>query len=208
VRDRPARPFLCIIGGAKVSDKLGVLERLAARADALAIGGAMAYTFLLARGEAVGRSRVEPDRVESARRLLEASAEVLLPVDHVVASSEHDAGGARTVQRIPPDAVGLDLGPRSVELICARVQRAQTVFWNGPLGVFERPPFDRGTLAVARAMAASRAYTVIGGGDSLAAVAAAGVGGRISHLSTGGGASLEFLQGRTLPGVAALGDDA
>jgi phosphoglycerate kinase len=208
VRDRPDRPFLCIVGGAKVSDKLAVLGQLARRADSIAIGGAMAYTFLLARGEPVGRSRVEPEQVEAAKRLLGGPAEVLLPVDHVVAASVDDGPGARTVERIPDHAMGLDLGPRSVERIHERVRSARTVFWNGPLGVFERPPFDRATHAVALALAESAAYTVVGGGDSLAAIAAAGVGPRISHLSTGGGASLEFLEGRELPGVRVLEEGA
>ena len=204
VSSRPARPFVCIIGGAKVSDKLGVLTALAERADVIGIGGAMAYTFLLAKGEPVGRSLVEKDRVDVARALLGGKAEIVLPVDHVVASSLEDAAGARTVDRIPDDAVALDIGPRSVEALAARVQSAATVFWNGPLGLFERPPFDRGTRAIAQACAASKAYTVVGGGDSLAAVNAAGVADRFGHLSTGGGASLEFLEGSPLPGVEAL----
>ncbi len=204
VRDRPEHPFLCILGGAKVSDKLAVLERLTELADVLAIGGAMAYTFLLAKGEPVGRSLVEPGLVEEARRLLAGRAELLLPLDHVVAGSPDDAAAARTVERIPGDAMGLDLGPRSIAAIAERIGSARTVFWNGPLGRFEQPPFDRATRAAAGALAESSAYTVVGGGDSLAAIAAAGVGSRISHLSTGGGASLEFLEGRVLPGVAAL----
>jgi phosphoglycerate kinase len=187
VRDQPEHPYVCILGGAKVSDKLRVLEQLAQRADSIAIGGAMAYTFLLARGEP-----------------LSGGKEILLPVDHVVASSIDDTAGARTVDRIPDDAMALDIGPRSREAIAKRVAAAKTVFWNGPLGLFEKPPFDAGTRAVAELLAESPAYTVVGGGDSLAAVAAAGVGARISHLSTGGGASLEFLEGSALPGVEAL----
>jgi phosphoglycerate kinase len=204
VRDTPEHPYLCILGGAKVSDKLAVLESLSQRADAIAIGGAMAYTFLLARGEPVGRSLVEPDQVETARRLLAGRARILLPVDHVVAAGLDDSAGARTVRSIPADAMGLDVGPESATAIRAEIANARTVFWNGPLGLFERPPFDAGTTAVARALAESRAYSVVGGGDSLAAVHAAGVGERISHLSTGGGASLEFLEGRELPGITAL----
>jgi phosphoglycerate kinase len=204
VRDAPEHPYLCILGGAKVSDKLAVLESLSQRADVIAIGGAMAYTFLLARGEPVGRSLVEPDRVESARRLLEGRARILLPSDHVVAASPDGGEQARTVERIPDNAMALDIGPQSVAAIRAEVARARTVFWNGPLGLFERAPFDAGTTAVASALAESGAYSVVGGGDSLAAVQAAGVGARISHLSTGGGASLEFLEGRVLPGIAAL----
>jgi phosphoglycerate kinase len=203
VRDTPSRPYLCIVGGAKVSDKLKVLESLSERADALAIGGAMAYTFLAARGEPIGRSLVELDRIPEAKRLLAGRARILLPVDHVVAR-QLDATTGETVQQIPDDHLGLDIGPRSVEAIRTEVARAKTVFWNGPLGRFEQPPFDRGTRGVAEALAQSQAYTVVGGGDSLAAVQAAGVADRISHLSTGGGASLEFLEGSALPGVEVL----
>ena len=204
VRDQPAHPYICILGGAKVSDKILVLEQLAKRADAIAIGGAMAYTFLLARGEPVGRSLVERELVDTARRLLARKTEILLPIDHVVAASTDDSAGARIVDTIPEDAMALDIGPRSRAAIERRLADAKTVFWNGPLGLFEKPPFDAGTRAVAQMLAQSRAYTVVGGGDSLAAVHAAGVGARISHLSTGGGASLEFLEGRALPGVEAL----
>jgi phosphoglycerate kinase len=204
VRDAPEHPYVCILGGAKVSDKLAVLESLASRADTVVIGGAMAYTFLLARGEPVGRSLVEPDLVETARRLLAGRTELLLPVDHVVAANPDDAAGARTVERIPDGLMALDVGPRSRAAIEARVSRAKTVFWNGPLGFFEKKPFDAGTRAVAEMLAQSSGYTVVGGGDSLAAVRAAGVGARIRHLSTGGGASLEFLEGAALPGVEAL----
>jgi phosphoglycerate kinase len=181
-----------------------VLESLAARADTVAIGGAMAYTFLLAKGEPVGKSRVERDLVDTAKRLLGGKTEILLPVDHIVAASPDDEAGARTVERIPDDAMGLDIGPRSRAALAERVARAKTVFWNGPLGFFEKPPFDAGTHAVAELLAASPAYSVVGGGDSLAAVQASGVADRIRHLSTGGGASLEFLEGRALPGVEAL----
>ncbi|HXX47172.1 MAG TPA: phosphoglycerate kinase [Myxococcota bacterium] len=204
VRDAPEHPYVCVLGGAKVSDKLAVLESLAARADTVAIGGAMAYTFLLAKGEPVGKSLVEPELVATAKRLLAGETELLLPVDHVVAASPDDTAGARTVERIPDGAMALDVGPRSRAALAERVARAKTVFWNGPLGLFEKPPFDAGTRAVAQMLAASSAYTVVGGGDSLAAVQAAGVAARIRHLSTGGGASLEFLEGRALPGVEAL----
>ncbi len=204
VRDAPASPFVCILGGAKVSDKLAVLESLSKRADVIVIGGAMAFPFLRARGEPIGSSLIEADQVEPARRLLEGGAELVLPVDHVVAKNVDDAAGAETVARIPEDKMALDIGPASVERIRERLAGAATIFWNGPLGLFERPPFDAGTRAVARLVAASSAYSVVGGGDSLAAVRAAGASDRISHLSTGGGASLEFLEGRTLPGIAAL----
>jgi phosphoglycerate kinase len=204
VRDEPEHPFVCVLGGAKVSDKLAVLEALSARADALVIGGAMAYTFLLAKGEPVGRSLVERDLVDTARRLLAGRAEIVLPRDHVVAAGVDDAVGAATVAAIPADRMALDVGPESVAEIRRRLAQAKTVFWNGPLGLFEKPPFDRGTFAVARALAESRAYSVVGGGDSVAAVQASGVADRISHLSTGGGAALEFIEGRALPGIEAL----
>jgi phosphoglycerate kinase len=208
VRNEPGHPFVCIIGGAKVSDKLAVLETLAEQADTLIIGGAMAYTFLLARDEPVGRSLVEPDRVETARALLAKCDRILLPRDHVVAAGPDDASEARTVSSIPDDGMGLDIGPETVAEIGERVRLAKTIFWNGPLGLFEKPPFNRGTEAVANHVAASEAFSVVGGGDSVAAVRAAGVADRIDHLSTGGGASLEFIEGRTLPGVEALREKA
>ncbi|MCP4007345.1 MAG: phosphoglycerate kinase [bacterium] len=204
VRENPERPYVCVLGGAKVSDKLAVLEALASRADSIVIGGAMAYTFLLARGEPVGKSLVEPDLVDTALRLLDGKAEILLPVDHRVAPSLDDPERAELVEQIPADQMALDVGPASIAAIAQRLESARTVFWNGPLGVFEIPPFDHGTCAVAEILASSSAYSVVGGGDSLAAVQAAGVGERISHLSTGGGASLEFLEGKTLPGIEAL----
>ena len=204
VRDEPTPPFVCILGGVKVSDKLPVLNALSRRADAIVIGGAMAYTFLRARGEPVGVSLVEPDQIDLARQILEGGTEVVLPVDHVVAKNIDDAAGAETVTEIPDGKIALDIGPASVERIRERLAGAATIFWNGPLGLFERPPFDAGTRAVAKLVAANPAYSVVGGGDSLAAVRAAGVADRISHLSTGGGAALEFLEGRSLPGIAAL----
>ncbi len=204
VRDEPTPPFVCILGGAKVSDKLPVLDALSRRADAIVIGGAMAYTFMRARGEPVGASLLELDQLGHARHMLECGAKLVLPVDHVVAKNIDDAAGAETVTEIPDDRMALDIGPASVERIRERLVGAATIFWNGPLGLFERPPFDAGTRAVAQLLAASPAYSVVGGGDSLAAVRAAGVADRISHLSTGGGASLEFLEGRRLPGIAAL----
>ncbi len=208
VRDEPERPYVCILGGAKVSDKLGVLDALCRRADRVVIGGAMAFTFLLARGEPVGRSLVEPDQLQTALRLLDADVEILLPVDHVVAASPDDAASATTTTRIPADLAAYDIGPASIYAIGERLRGARTVFWNGPVGLFETPPFDRGTRAVAKLVALSSAYTVVGGGDSLAAIALTGVGDRISHLSTGGGASLEYLEGHTLPGIKALEADA
>lgn len=204
VRDRAEHPYICILGGAKVSDKLGVLEALSRRADAVAIGGAMAYTFLLAQGHEVGKSLVEPDLVSTAKRLLASDCELILPCDHVVAPSLDAADAASTVTEIPKDQIALDIGPKSVEAIRARVAGAKTVFWNGPLGLFETPPFNHGSEAVARALAESSAFSVVGGGDSLAAVSASGVESGISHLSTGGGAALEFLDGSALPGIEAL----
>ena len=204
----PARPCVCFLGGAKVSDKLGVLEALIERADAVAVGGAMAYTFLAARGEPIGRSLVEANRFEEARRML-ARAEargcpLLLPTDHVVAQSLEANAEARIVTKIPADAMGVDIGPATAARYAAEAARARTILWNGPMGVFEIDTFAKGTESLARAVAASSAKSIVGGGDSLAAVAKVGVGDRISHLSTGGGASLDFVQGLTLPGVAAL----
>lgn len=203
VRDEPARPYVCILGGAKVSDKLGVLEALAARADVLVIGGAMAYTFLLARGEPIGRSLVEPERIGEARRVLAGRATVLLPTDHVVAS-DPDAPAGEVVRRIPDDRMALDIGPETCAEIERRIEPAATVFWNGPLGLFEREPFADGTRRIAQTVARARAFSVVGGGDSVAAVHLAGVADRIDHISTGGGAALEYVEGRTLPGIAVL----
>ncbi len=204
----PERPFACFLGGAKVSDKLGVLEALIERADTVAVGGAMAYTFLAARGEPIGRSLVEPDRFEDARRML-ARAEargcpLLLPSDHVVADRVDAQAKAQVVTVIPDDAMGVDIGPQTAARYAAAAAAARTILWNGPMGVFEIDAFAKGTESLARAVADSAATSIVGGGDSLAAVAKVGVGDRISHLSTGGGASLEFVQGLTLPGVAAL----
>jgi phosphoglycerate kinase len=204
----PKRPLLCLLGGAKVSDKLAVLEALAPHADVLAIGGAMAYTFLRAAGEPTGSSLVEADRSADAGRVVDAARaagrRLLLPVDHVVAERMEADAPARVVERIPDGWMGLDIGPRTAELYAAEAMRAKTLFWNGPMGVFELEPFAKGTEAVARAAAASGAISVVGGGDSLAAIAKVGVADRITHLSTGGGASLEYVQGLALPGVVAL----
>jgi phosphoglycerate kinase len=204
----PERPLIVILGGAKVSDKLAVLEAQAKHADVLLIGGAMAYTFLAARGEPVGASLVEPDRIEDARgvaRAAEASGHrLLLPTDHVAAERIAADAAARVVRAIPDGWIGVDIGPETAARYAAEIARARTVFWNGPMGVFEVAPFAGGTAEVARAVAASAATTVVGGGDSLAAIGQLGLGDRITHLSTGGGASLEYIQGLDLPGVAAL----
>jgi phosphoglycerate kinase len=204
----PEHPLLCLLGGAKVSDKIAVLEALAPHADLLAVGGAMAYTFLLALGHPTGASLVEPERLEDALRVLEAAEKagrrVLLPTDHVVAREVASGAESEIRGEIPDGWIGVDIGPQSASSYAAEAGRARTIFWNGPMGVFEIDAFAKGTEAVARAVADSDARSVVGGGDSLAAVNRLGLGDRIGHLSTGGGASLEYVQGLTLPGVAAL----
>jgi len=209
----PDRPFVAIIGGAKVSDKLEVIENLLGKVDALAIGGAMAYTFLKARGVAIGKSLVEDDLLDKARdleaRAKAAKVTLALPTDHVVAPKLEAGAPAETLDVGDPaigDRMGLDIGPKTIDVYRSVITGAKTVIWNGPMGVFEIDAFARGTIEVARAVAEVTGTTVIGGGDSIAAVAKAGVTDRITHISTGGGASLEFLGGRVLPGVAALPD--
>jgi 3-phosphoglycerate kinase len=205
---QPERPLLCLLGGAKVSDKIAVLEALAPHADLLAIGGAMAYTFLRALGRPTGASLVEPERLEDARRVLEAAEKagrrVLLPIDHVVTREIAADAASEIRDEIPDGWIGVDIGPRTAASFAAEARGARTIFWNGPMGVFEIDDFAKGTEAVALALASGDAHSVVGGGDSLAAVNRLGVGDRIGHLSTGGGASLEYVQGLTLPGVAAL----
>lgn len=211
----PPRPFVGILGGAKVSGKLEVIDNLLPRLDALFVGGAMAYTFLKARGHPVGRSRVEDDLVDTARAIERTArahgVRLELPVDHVVAD-RLDADAPHAVIGVDDPAIGdrlgVDIGPETVDRCREALAGARTVLWNGPLGVFEIEPFARGTLAVAEAVAASPAASIVGGGDSVAAVRRAGVAGRITHVSTGGGAALEFLGGRALPGVEALPDAA
>jgi len=207
----PARPFIVILGGSKVSDKLGVIGNLIGRVDRLLIGGGMAYTFLKAQGLGVGESLLEADQVETVRGFIDEAAtrgvELLLPVDFVVA--DRFAADAQTeivaADAIPDGWMGLDIGPRTRELFASKIADAGTVVWNGPMGVFEMEPFAGGTLAVAQAMAGSSGFTVIGGGDSAAAVRQLDVDeSRFTHISTGGGASLEFLEGKTLPGLAVL----
>ena len=206
----PPRPFVAILGGAKVSDKLGVLDNLLERVDRLLVGGAMCYTFLRAKGYEVGASRVEEEQVETLAALLERAVargvEVLLPSDVVAAEAFEPDAEARRVSAdgIPDGWMGLDVGSDTVERFAAAVGDAGTVLWNGPMGVFEWEAFAVGTEGVARAVAASSGFTVVGGGDSAAAVRALGLAEQVSHVSTGGGASLEFLEGRDLPGVAAL----
>ena len=204
----PERPLLCLLGGAKVSDKLAVLEALAPHADVLAIGGAMAYTFLAARGEATGESLVEADRVDEARRVVAAAEaagrKLLLPVDHVIAQRLEAGVLTRVEKSIPDGWMGLDIGPETAALYAAEARNAKTVLWNGPMGVFEIDAFAKGTEIVAKGVAESAAISVVGGGDSLAAINQLSLGDKIGHLSTGGGASLEYVQGLQLPGVAAL----
>jgi phosphoglycerate kinase len=210
--ERPERPVAAVLGGAKVSDKLSLVEHLLARVDTLLIGGGMAFTFLAALGYGVGRSLLEADRLEAARAVLgrarSLGVRVRLPVDVVAAPAPDSTEGIRTVgvREIPDELMGLDVGPLTVAQFGAALQGAKTVVWNGPLGVFEKPAFAAGTLGAARAVAGCGAFSVIGGGDTIAAVRQAGVTDRIGYISTAGGAFLEFLEGRTLPGVAALSD--
>lgn len=205
VTTNPQRPAVAILGGAKVSDKIEVIENLSKVVDRMLIGGAMAYTFLESQGLPVGKSLVEADKLELAAALLAAHPDKLvLPVDHVVAPELKDGVESSVVERIPDDQMGLDIGPKTVEQYSALLSSAKTIVWNGPMGVFEKPPFDKGTVAVAKAVANSGAVSVVGGGDSEKAVKSAGVTSKISHVSTGGGASLEFLAGIDLPGVAVL----
>jgi phosphoglycerate kinase len=209
---KPEHPFIAILGGAKVSGKIDVIEALLPKVDGLLIGGAMACTFYRAMGLETGHSLVEPDRVDLARELLgRARMRLTLPHDAVVADSLDTPGSARAVRRdgIPANAAMFDIGPDSIESFGRAIASARTVLWNGPMGVFETPPFDKGTRAIASAMAkatAKGAVTIVGGGDSAAAVSEAGLEASMSHVSTGGGASLEFLEGKVLPGVAALDD--
>ena len=212
--EHPEKPFIAILGGAKVSDKIAVIENLLNKVDTLIIGGAMAYTFLKAKGQRVGKSRVEEDNLDLARKI-EASAKakgvkLLLPVDHIAADKFDAAAKPHTIatgQAIPDDLMGLDIGPESVEQFAEEISRAATIVWNGPMGVFEMPAFSKGTFKIAHAVADNPGATsIVGGGDSVSAVKAAGVADKISHISTGGGASLEFLEGKKLPGVEALSE--
>jgi phosphoglycerate kinase len=207
---QPAKPFVAVLGGAKVSDKIKVLENLLGKADAICIGGAMAYTFLQAQGVPVGRSKVEADKLDLARSLLEKATarkvDLLLPVDHVCAAEAKETARREVVndRAIPGALIGLDIGPKTLDRYRQRILAAKTVFWNGPMGLFEQKPWAEGTFGVARAMAESPAVTVVGGGDSAAAVEEAGLVDKMKHVSTGGGASLEFVEGRELPGIKVL----
>ncbi|MGD0073646.1 MAG: phosphoglycerate kinase [Candidatus Binataceae bacterium] len=204
----PEHPYVAILGGAKVSDKIGVLKNLLTKVDAVLIGGAMAYTFLKAQGIAVGKSRVEEDKLDVAREILAAAAarnvRFILPCDHVFAEAPEASAAVETGAQIPDDKMGLDIGPRTIQQFIAELEGAKTVVWNGPLGFFEIPAFATGTLAVGVALADSGAKSVIGGGDTAAAVAGHDWAKRFTHISTGGGATLEFFEGLELPGVKAL----
>jgi phosphoglycerate kinase len=213
ILERPERPLVAILGGAKVSDKLTLVEHLLDRVDALLIGGGMAFTFLRALGHDVGRSLVEAEKVETARRVLETARQrgvtLVLPVDAIVAPGIDAAEGrAVGIREIPPTHMGLDIGPLSLERFATSLRSARTIVWNGPMGVFEKAPFAAGTLGLARAVVEGSAFSVVGGGDTVAAVTRAGVAERIGYISTAGGAFLEFLEGRKLPGVEALTEAA
>jgi len=205
----PDRPFVALLGGAKVSDKIQVIQSLIEKVNVLLIGGAMAYTFLRAQGQETGNSLVEEDQISLAAELLRTAADrkipIFLPTDHAVADKAEEGSTATTVSgEIPEGKTGLDIGPETITTFAEEIGKARTVFWNGPMGMFEVKPFDAGTMAMARALAENKAVTVVGGGDSVAAVKRSGVADAITHISTGGGASLEFLEGKTLPGLAAL----
>jgi len=210
----PKRPFVAVLGGAKVSDKIEVIENLLPIVDVLLIGGAMAYTFMRAVGQPTGKSLVEEDKVDMAHRVLVLAQarnhHLQLPIDHLIADRLDTSASARVVDGarspIPDDYLGVDIGPKTIELYSREISQAKTVLWNGPMGVFEIKPFAQGTLAVAKALASFGGTSIVGGGDSIAALAAAGVENKITHVCTGGGASLEFLAGKKLPGVEALTD--
>lgn len=205
----PDRPFIAILGGAKVSDKIPVIRNLISLVDGLLIGGAMAYTFLKAQGLNTGRSKVEEDQVPLARELLDMAADrkvpMLLPADHVVVEKAEQGIPSKVVSGdVPDDMVGVDIGPATMALYSEKIKEARTLFWNGPVGLFEVKPFDAGTMSIAEALATAQAVTVVGGGDSVAALNLSGHANKISHVSTGGGATLEYLEGKVLPGLAAL----
>ena len=214
--DVPVRPFVTILGGAKVADKLSVIENLLNKADTLIIGGGMAYTFLAAKGYGVGTSLLDTEKIDYCRDMLQKAEEkgvkILLPIDCIIAKNFPDPIDGpievKTVNadEIPADWMSLDIGPKTAELFANEVKNAKTVVWNGPMGVFENPTLAKGTIAVAKSLAETDAVTVIGGGDSAAAVNTLGFGDKMTHISTGGGASLEFLEGKELPGIAALND--
>jgi len=208
VRLHPRSPFLTILGGAKVSDKIDVIEVMLDRVDTMIVGGAMAYTFLAAMHRSTGKSLVEKDKIKFAAELLErASARnkrIVLPVDHRITKDIKDTDSLKVSETIPEGWMGVDIGPRTEDLFATEIERARTIFWNGPMGIFETPKFSAGTFAIAKAITLSDAVSVVGGGDSAAAAQASGFAEKFSHISTGGGASLEFLRGDKLPGIEAL----
>ncbi len=208
ILESPKQPFVAIIGGAKVSDKIGILTSLVERVNVILIGGAMAYTFLAARGKKIGKSRLEADAVELAEKIMKAASarkvQLLLPEDHVVAATFDEHATPEVVTEIHDDRMGLDIGPKTRERYARVIHEAKTIFWNGPMGVFEWDSFAAGTNAIAHAVADSGAISVVGGGDSVAALNKAGLEDKITHVSTGGGASMEFVEGKQLPGVKAL----
>jgi phosphoglycerate kinase len=203
----PERPCVALLGGAKVSDKIEVIENLSKVVDKLLIGGAMAYTFMRAQGKPTGKSLVEEDKIDLAKELLSsASGKLQLPVDHILVREIKPGAAFEVASEIAPDQIGVDIGPNTIDEYSRVIGAAKTIIWNGPMGIFEMPPFDRGTVALAKAVANSGAVSVVGGGDSEKAIKTAGISDKITHVSTGGGASLEFLSGLDLPGVTALTD--
>lgn len=210
--EEPERPFVAILGGAKVSDKIGVIENLISKVDAIIIGGGMAFTFLKAKGYEIGKSLLEEDKLELAKELMEKAAErnvaIALPVDVVVAKEFKNDTEFKTVSidSIPEDMIGLDIGQESIEIFGNIIKEAKTIIWNGPMGVFEMDNFSKGTFEIAKALAKTDAITIVGGGDSASAVEKAGLADKMTHISTGGGASLEFLEGKVLPGIDAIDD--
>jgi phosphoglycerate kinase len=206
----PAKPFMVILGGAKVSDKIGMIENLLPKADAIIIGGGMAYTFLKAQGQQIGNSKLEKDKLDLAKSILEQAKalkkEILLPVDHLVVDSIDANAKGQIVEQIPEGKIAVDIGPKTIALFNEKLKSAKTIVWNGPLGIFEMDAFSRGTQEVAKFIATLKTTSIIGGGDTAAAIAKFKLEEKMSHISTGGGASLEFLEGKTLPGIAALTD--
>ena len=208
----PPKPFMVILGGAKVSDKIGVIENLLPKCDAILIGGGMAYTFLKAQGKPIGNSKLEKDKLELAKAILDKAKsmnkEIVLPVDHLVVDKVDPSAKSEIVgENIPDNMIAVDIGPKTVSLFESKLSQAKTIVWNGPLGIFEMCPFSNGTLEVAKFIATLKATTIIGGGDTAAAVAKFKLEDKMTHISTGGGASLEFLEGKLLPGIAALSDN-
>ena len=209
---KPETPFVSILGGAKISDKIGVLRSLLNRCQDILIGGGMAYTFLKAKGIPVGRSLCEDNKIDEAKKIMKEASlkgcKIHLPLDHIIAKEAKKGMETKVVgqDEIPSDWIALDIGPKTVQLFKEAIQRARTIFWNGPMGMFEIDDFAKGTEAIARMLAESSATTVVGGGDSVAALRKMGLEKKMSHVSTGGGASLEFLEGKTLPGVEALSE--